>query len=288
MEKRHQIGGILDWFRKRGSLPPSPKESRGLIPRSPASPAVAPAKKEKRSLIDFFVPKLEVFVPKKEEERAIAPRERSKPERGMSFWERALGPPEEPEEPQPIEGFFAPAPIQEQPEPFREGPKPTLLHVPAIETYWQLPSVKELASWFQGTLDTPHLFADLEKVRKSREFLSAMARQTVSGQPVIVPVSTVVWQEFYTDFANFYGIPIAVIESYLQGAETQRERDAADQKLWDEVIAPLNFRLTEAFDLLKPGDLPGFFTVTYREENMTYWLYYIEAMLRLEFGKEKG
>jgi hypothetical protein len=94
---------------------------------------------------------------------------------------------------------------------------------------------------------------------------------------MMIPIDPVVYQEVYTDYANFYGIPWNVMSMYLTVPEGQRK--AAEEALQNNVISPLNAMVPEAFDILRPPDIPGFFNVTFTEPGGEYWLFYIEPKL---------
>jgi hypothetical protein len=77
---------------------------------------------------------------------------------------------------------------------------------------------------------------------------------------------------------DFYGIPWNVMLVYLDVPAARIKQ--AEEALWNNVLSPLNAMLPEAFEILKPVDLPGFFNVSWTDPNGEYWLNYIEALIQ--------
>lgn len=318
------MSGIFDIFRRRRPRAPAPSEERGII----VPPAEAPRRGSFLELFRSFPG--EPSAAPRPEERGVAVRPEAPLRRG-GFWEifraeppAALpafpaarpepGPPaplEPPTEtlPSPFETFFAPAPpIEEEPSPPAEPERPapeaapgrrpqeepryTFIRVPRVEEGWTLPSPEEmvphLREHFQGL---EAMFQDLRELRSSSGFKRMVAVSSVEGRPVMVRVDPVVYREFYTDMATLLDIPWNVMESHLSRVRTAEDQKMADVVLMRNVIEPMLQRLTEAFDLLKPPDLPGWFAVDFDDETGEWWLFYVETVqsfLPSPEGGERG
>jgi hypothetical protein len=124
-----------------------------------------------------------------------------------------------------------------------------------------------------------NIFKELEETRKTSEWGQMLLDQARRGKALAVPIDPVVHRNFYTDFAKLFNIPWDLIQEYIGQARTQEELDGATQALMNDVISPHLAALTEAFDILKPQELPGWFSVDYDQGTSTWWLYYNEIML---------
>lgn len=69
------------------------------------------------------------------------------------------------------------------------------------------------------------------------------------------------------------------MEAYFQNVRTPQDEAEAEDLVWNNVISPLNIVVPDAFHLLKPRDIPGFFTISFDERTGQWWLYYVEPML---------
>jgi hypothetical protein len=126
-------------------------------------------------------------------------------------------------------------------------------------------------------MNLPAMWDEIRRIRSLPEFKKDQLIYSWQGIPMMIPLDPVVYQEVYTDYANFYGIPWNVMAMYITVPEGQQK--AAEEALMNNVISPLNAMVPEAFDLLKPPDIPGFFNVTFTEPAGEYWLFYIEPKL---------
>lgn len=304
------MSGVLDFFRKKpgqkslfdvfkteakSQLPalPAPSEKPGL----PALP-----KEEKKSLFAFMDPSAPP-PPKSELKKKVLsflnvlkPTELPKaqdapppPPQPMAPWQEMFPAQEEPAPsgmfeqmmkveppppPPPKYIFFSPsAPAERQ--PIRAHGLPTPSTSPVME--WTLPTVEQLAAHFQATNDLPAIWNAIREARAHPDFKKDQLIYSWQGQPMVIPLDPIVYQEFYTDFSNFYGIPWGVISMYL---DVPKEHEKAGKDaLWNNVLSPLNSMIPDVFEMLKPGDIPGFFNVTFTEPSGQYWLYYIEPKL---------
>jgi len=302
---RKEMSGIFDYFKRKKSeqkslfdafssgamipagpsqLPSAPKEKRDLF--AFLDPNAAPARKEKKSLIQRLLPPLPSFP--SETKKALPISEVTPTRKAAPEWGEMFSRPTK-EEP-PVSGMFEKMVKAEEPPPPKyvlinpSVPPETLVRphgLPAPRTApvmeWKLPSAGQLADHFQQTMSLPAMFNEIREIRATPEFKKDQLVYSWQGLPMMIPIDPVVYQEAYTDWANFYGIPWGVIQMYVDvPPEHQKEGDDA---LWNNVLSPLNALLPEAFEKMKPPDLPGFFNVSFTEPRGEYWLYYIEPRL---------
>lgn len=301
-------------------LPAAPKKQKqdlfAFLEPTPQLPALP--KKQKKSFFSRFLPPVPTLpsevAPKKASDifdvivRETKPADQPAPtpSQPMTQWAEMFSGQEEP----PIGGMFEKMAPAEEPEP--PPPKYVLINpstppektivrpnwLPAPSTApvmeWKLPSVNELAEYFQSTMNLPAIWDSIRGIRSTPEFKKDQLIYLWQGTPMMIPIDPVVYQEKYTDWGNFYGIPWGVIQMYV---DVPREyQKAGDEALWNNVLSPLNATLPEAFELLKPDDIPGFFNVSFSERSKRpakndpeeedpgeqpgeYWLYYVEPKL---------
>lgn len=268
------MSGFWDVFKKNKPIPglPAPKETQ-LSPYQPSQP--------KKALIEYIFPK-SVLPPKLMEQK-----KKSEP-KPLTFLKEAFKPGElkkqasKGKETPPRYVFLEPsAPPEVYPPRARALPSAS-----QAQKEWSLPSVEELADHLNRTLDLDAIFRDLKTIRSSPDFKKDQVRLAKQGLPMMIPVERIVYQESYTDFFSFYGIPWSVFESYTSWAKTPKEEIEADKNLWLQVIMPLNDLVTDAFEFLKPDKLPGFFVVETDDQLDFYYLYYVEPMLENLEGEE--
>lgn len=213
----------------------------------------------------------------------------------LTIWEEIFGPPATVEE-RPIAEMFPaqayeamlPAEMPPTAEAFgfppeqKREPKYTFLRIPklpSLTSEWRIPQPEELADHFQEHFMLDNIFKELEETRKTSEWGQMLLDQAMRGKPLAVPIDPVVHRNFYTDFAKLFNIPWDLIQEYIGQARTQEDLDSATQTLMDYVIGPHMDVLSEAFDILKPTEFPGWFSVDYDKGTNTWWLYYNEIML---------
>jgi len=291
---RREMSGVFDYFKKKKKE----EEQKSLWelvvpPTAPSHPASQP---EEKSLIDYFRPKSNL--PAKAEPKKsflpsfdfLVPKEKKAAPRPLSILpEVTLPKAEKPKKPLE-EGFkevFKGPPETKQryvflnpsrpPEgiPIRPYGLPAPATAPVME--WTLPTPSQLATHFRKTMNLPAMWDEIRRIRALPEFKKDQLIYSWQGVPMMIPLDPVVYQEVYTDYANFYGIPWNVMSMYITVPEGQQK--AAEEALMNNVISPLNAMVPEAFDLLRPADIPGFFNVTFTEPAGEYWLFYIEPKL---------
>lgn len=291
---------ILRFFRGLG---PSqfetfrPREETGL----PALPAAAP-------LPGLPAPRGGALVPRREELPIPAP------PRGAAMFARFAPPeipPEAPPEPAPapqrslFEVMFQPseaveptapeAPLAQtfrmfEPEseaaaaapprwfgvPFR---LPTIIPSMAEGEGWNPPTAAELAERFRSIFDLPAVFDHVRGVRATPQFWWALQSHWREGLPALVKILPVIERDLFIDSSLLFGIPQEVFESFYRGAQSLEDARAAEERVKAELLQPLIYTLTDAFETLKPDDLAaGFFTL-YPDEQGAYWLYYVEPYI---------
>jgi hypothetical protein len=294
------MSGIFDIFRKKSgqkslfdafpsggmipATPPQPKEKRDLF--AFLDPNAATASPKGKSLIQRLLPPLPSFPSEKGLPSEVIPARESAPAAPIAQWGEMFSRPTK-EEPPVSKMFEKMMKAQEPPpkyvliNPSSPPETPVRPHgLPASSkpvTEWTFPSAGQLAEHFHLTMKLPEIFSEIRAIRETPEFKKDQLIYSWQGVPMMIPIDPVVYREKYSDWANFYGIPWGVIQMYVDvPPEYQKEGDDA---LWNNVLSPLNSLLPEAFERMKPPDLPGFFNVSFTEPAGEYWLYYIEPKL---------
>jgi hypothetical protein len=289
-KKKSEQKSLFDVFEKPASqLPALPPQAGEMVPApspqrsvidifrpKPHLPAKAEPGKKEISLPDVFAPKLPARAEALPPEKAVE-------------WGTLI--PSTP--PQPLtpvsevvrEVFRPPAPASAKYVFMRPSEPPQveakrsyeMIAVPQKRLEWQLPTVEQLAEHFRRTNNLEAMWDFIRTTRSSLEFKKDQLIASWRGDPMIVPLDPVVYKEKFTDFANFYGIPWAVMETYLNVAP-EHEKTAEDA-LFADVISPLNVMVPEAFEMLKPQDIPGFFNVSFMDPTGQYYLFYVEPLM---------
>lgn len=133
---------------------------------------------------------------------------------------------------------------------------------------WRLPTSEELAGHLRSMLDLPRVFSQIRSARKAPEFRRNVDRWAAQGLPALIPVTPVAAGELAEGFARFFGIPSSVLDAYLR---------QGDEAVWSGLFWPLFDLLSEAFEIEKPGDLPGWFALEHDPDTDEWWLVYLEA-----------
>lgn len=300
--RQNEMSGFWDLFKRKKTpeqkalfdvfaKPPS------QLPALPSRPGeIVPAPK-KPSLIDVFRPKTQLPAkpaPAKKEislPEVLAPKlpARPRPPEKAVEW-TALIPRETPEEAKPLSEVartaFKPRDLPPPKYVFIQPSAPPeveakrayeLVVAPQTRAEWKLPTREELADHFRKTNDLEAMWNFIRDVRSNPAFKKDQVVASWRGDPMLVPLDPVVYKEKFTDFANFYGIPWGVMQMYLSVPPEQA--DVAEEALWTDVLSPLNAMVPEAFELLKPQDIPGFFNVSFMEPSGQYYLFYVEPLI---------
>lgn len=133
---------------------------------------------------------------------------------------------------------------------------------------WEAPDIQTMVDHLSEKVDLESVFQNLLENRSMPYYQDVLAEAAFRGIPLYVPISIIDDKNFFTDFADFYGIPWSVVE-----------RMSSPEEFFVKVLSPLSIVLTEAFEVLKPDGLPGFFTVDHNGTDGHYWLYYVEPWL---------
>lgn len=287
---RQEMSGVFDYFSKKKK-----KEQKSLwemiLPPLPSTNP--PSETKEKTVISFFKPKSNLpaeprksFLPSVD---FLIPKEKKTAQKPLSILPEVTLPKAEKERKPLEEGFkevFKSSPKTQRyvfvnpsappvSVPVRPYGLPAPKTAPVME--WVLPSPSELAEHFRKTMNLPAMWDEIRRTRSTPEFKKDQLIYSWQGVPMMIPLDPVVYQEVYTDYANFYGIPWNVMSMYMNVPPGQQK--AAEEALQNNVISPLNAMVPEAFDLLKPQDIPGFFNVTFTEPAGEYWLFYIEPKL---------
>jgi hypothetical protein len=240
-----------------------PQEKRVIpIVEQITAPAVYLAPGEK-TIIPFVESMLApaVVLPKSAELEPFMVREQKQKE----LWSKVIAE-AAPEAPTPIEKvveIFTPAEVQPQeeviPPNLPEKLHRTLKVLPMPRRGELLPSVEDvargLATFYQPIEE---LWAMLRRARQSPEWQESI-NQTGFAKEEFETLGTCGGQpSIYEEIASYFHIPWQEI----RGRAVVREAGDYEQwvktdRIWMDIIAPLADRMTEAFSLMKPADLPG-------------------------------
>jgi hypothetical protein len=273
-----RMDGLLDWLDifgpepEKGKKPPpglpAPgsrlpalrKEERGLVPLPPKETLAD----KLLSLFDAFGPSKKPGLPAQIEEEtrlpAPAPTER--------VWDVLFE--EASEEETPIYEMFQPSAAEAAPTSTRYhffGPQ-EIAKIPYGEGRWSFPSVDQMAEHLARMIDLGRIFRELGESRSTYGYQDLLADAAYRGYPLYTPISVIDDRNFFTDFAQFYGIPWSVVEGYRTNEEFKRD-----------ILSRMGITLTEAFEALKPDFLPGFFAVELNTEDNKHWLFYVEPWI---------
>jgi hypothetical protein len=280
---RHvQMAGLFDWLdifsplpeQKRGadlpalpapkSLPVVRKEERGIIER----PTGRTLKEQVVSLFDIFGPPAKGV----EDTRITAPVEAGR-EISPGFKEMMFPiHDEEGELPDIFEevGEERPIRIQVPPERYefiRVGPG-EVKRIPYESGEWMFPSEGEMAEHLERIIDFDKVFEEVYESTFTDDYQDRLTESVGQGIPLYTPLFKIDDRNLYSDFAEFYGIPWALVEQVRSPDEFKAQ-----------FLNPLGFILTEVFEAKKTKPLGGFFSVAYNGQDGKYWLYYVEPWL---------
>jgi len=273
------MSGLFDFMKK-----PKKPEQKSLYPAPiPASNLPAPVEK-KLNPLSIFKPQSTLPVKKKETPGFFSALIPSAPEKQEvipapppASRAPAVAFPMAEEEKGEVRDIFAPMRPPQAPQPTPatryvfikpSAPPATLprvygLPAPAPQPVreWGLPNPYQLAEHFKKLLDLPQIWDRIRDIRAMPAFKYEQIENYRIGIPMVIPITPVVYREFYIDFAEFYGVPWSVVSAYMNVPAEQVKM--ADEALWNNVFSPLNSMVPEAFEILKPLDIPGFFNVSF-------------------------
>lgn len=277
-----RMGGLFDWLDVLGPEPepesgqkkpkglPAPGsrlpalrrgEERGLIPTPP-----------KETLAEKLLSIFDIFGPEEKREtlpaRIEEPQLPARAEEREGVWDVLFEPSPEVEE-RPVYEIFRPPPEEIRALETRyQFVHPGVTRIPYGEKEWEFPTVDEMARHLSKKIDLEKVFRELGEMRSTEGYEDLLADAAFRGIPLYTPVSVIDDRNFFTDFADFYGIPWSVVERYSTKEDLKRD-----------ILNTMGIILTEAFEYLKPDYLPGFFTVDYNSDDGRFWLYYIEPWI---------
>lgn len=275
---RQEMSGFLDFFKKKPTPGLPAPEKKSLSPYTPSE--------SKKPLIEYVFPKH--VLPKKvkveEKKKAVDPGKLAifktdiiKPKELKEQAEKEVKP--------PARYVF----LEPSAPPVVYPPRSRRSVLPERKTLeWRIPYAREMAAHFAETLDLGSIFEEVQELRSTPEFKHDQISHAKRGLPMMIPLVEVTYMEPLIDLANFYGIPWAVVESYFPDERTLEEEEEANERFWHEVISPLNDRVTDAFEILKPPDLPGFFVIARDDKFEHEYLQYVEPMLEVPEGGFSG
>lgn len=240
-----KMGGMFDFLKKK----PAEKqelihlEPVEVIPRGGLIPAGAPA--------GTFANPFELLAPPAPA-RGVVPFKPREPEAMFDVLAPAA----------PSRGAAPAEAIWEAP-PSRPAPRES-----RARGTWRLPTSEELAGHLRPMLDLPRIFSQIRSARKAPDFRRNLDRWAAQGLPALIPVTPVAAGAAAESFARFFGVPPSVLDAY------QRQGDEA---VWNGLFWPLFDILSEAFEIEKPGDLPGWFALEHDPDTDEWWLVYLET-----------
>ena len=74
----------------------------------------------------------------------------------------------------------------------------------------------------------------------------------------------------FGELADVFGVPYEVLDTY-------EDRGVVRDAIWNEVFFPIFETMSEAFEIAKPADLPGWFSVEYNDTPGAWYISYWEA-----------
>lgn len=298
---RQEMSGIFDFFKKKKDpeqrslfAPSLPPQNLPVLREEKKSPfSILKAKEDQPARAKTQSPGFFSMLSPKKEKQKEAPREtprapstpairfpyaRDEDQQGKlkDLFQGILK--EEPPKKNPNRYVFINPSMPPQAIPLRPYGMPTASSSPVME--WTLPTPSQLAEHFRVKQNLNAMWDEIRAIRATPEFKKDQLIYSWQGLPMMIPLDPVVYQEMYTDFANFYGIPWDVMSIYLSVPGDQQK--AAEEALWNNVLSPLNAMVPEAFEILKPPDLSGYFNVSFTEPKGEYWLFYVEPKLDVE------
>lgn len=144
---------------------------------------------------------------------------------------------------------------------------------------WIIPPPEEFFPWIEWEFDLKKLWDYIRETRTDEDFREAVISQEDSGEPAFMPMQTVAYtygSDWAVEAAAFFGIPYEVIqpwvEEIMQASEKEEDAYQAEEELVD-FFQDFYYTITQAFDLIKPKDIPGKIVTEGWEDQivMGYW-----------------
>lgn len=269
-KKKPTMGGMFDFWKKKKE-----PESREIIRATPIEvvpPAggIIPAGPKPGAFANPF----EILAPPTPSPGGLVP---AKPGTPSAF--EMIAPREAPSLPvvrieppkRPVEPLMPGFDILRAPErpPARERRAPTGHPRDVID--WRMPTAEELAAQFASMPHMSELFRSLRAVRHHPEFKNKL-RQASRTRKEFVDQPLVLIGPEPEDLAKNLDIPPEVVDVY-------RDRRTGEfrPEIWDELFAPMFESVTQAMELIKPEDLPGWFAIHYDPNDDLWWFSYLET-----------
>lgn len=133
----------------------------------------------------------------------------------------------------------------------------------------RMPTAKELVPWVEGMYGD-NFWRMVQKERKSPGFKREMAEQFEFSEPAVMELDKIAEEgpKLYDQISSYFAIPPDVFNVYL--------RDDDEDLLWDDFLSPFFEVITEAFDRVKPKNIPGTFEVQWDDAEEDLFLKYLE------------
>lgn len=130
---------------------------------------------------------------------------------------------------------------------------------------WRLPSAEELIARFNPSM-LAQIFSEARAVRHSPAFRRELRQNGLAG----VGMGVLAGGDEFGELADVFGIPYEVLDTY-------EDRGVVRDAIWNEVFFPIFETMSEAFEIAKPADLPGWFSVEYNDSPGAWYISYWEA-----------
>lgn len=143
-----------------------------------------------------------------------------------------------------------------------------------------MPTPAQLVPWIESRWVMPNVWHVVRKDRTQPDFQEAVFDQYEgNGEEALIPLETVAYYEndWPLQLADALGIPEDLVLPYVDEANKIDEEGGDSwevmEELRDRILYPYYTRLSEAFSMLKPKDIPGEITVANYEDQiiLAYW-----------------
>lgn len=135
---------------------------------------------------------------------------------------------------------------------------------------WRLPTPEELAGQLSISGAMAQAFLTVRALRHKQEFLKELRDVRRYGGVVAQPLT--IAGAYPEEVAASLGVPPEVVDVY-------RDRRGGELRpdIWEEVIGPVAESLTQAVEMIKPEDLPGWFGIEYIPAEDVWMFVYFEV-----------